>query len=45
MVYWKQFMAGWRREHDAIPGNTRSQSRYVFLAWGKTQPILVTERS
>ncbi|KAK7417505.1 hypothetical protein QQZ08_011587 [Neonectria magnoliae] len=22
MIYWKQFMAGWRREHDAIPGNT-----------------------
>ncbi|KND89402.1 hypothetical protein TOPH_06078, partial [Tolypocladium ophioglossoides CBS 100239] len=22
LVYWKQFMAGWRREHDAIPGNT-----------------------
>ena len=21
MVYWKQFMAGWRRENDAIPGN------------------------
>ncbi|KDN70506.1 hypothetical protein CSUB01_07951 [Colletotrichum sublineola] len=22
MVYWKQFTAGWRREHDPIPGNT-----------------------
>lgn len=22
MVYWKQFMAGWRRENDAIPRNT-----------------------
>ncbi|KAK0747306.1 hypothetical protein B0T21DRAFT_300960, partial [Apiosordaria backusii] len=22
MVYWKQFMAGWRRENDAIPKNT-----------------------
>ena len=22
MVYWKQFMAGWRCENDAIPGNT-----------------------
>ncbi|KAK7398162.1 hypothetical protein QQX98_012469 [Neonectria punicea] len=22
MIYWKQFMAGWRREHDAIPRNT-----------------------
>lgn len=21
MVYWKQFMAGWRRENDAIPKN------------------------
>ncbi|KAK7422901.1 hypothetical protein QQZ08_009350 [Neonectria magnoliae] len=22
MIYWKQFMAGWHREHDAIPRNT-----------------------
>ncbi|KAL8296236.1 hypothetical protein RB600_001635 [Gaeumannomyces tritici] len=22
MLYWKQFMAGWRRENDAIPRNT-----------------------
>ncbi|KAK0715325.1 hypothetical protein B0H67DRAFT_645091 [Lasiosphaeris hirsuta] len=22
MVYWKQFMGGWRRENDAIPENT-----------------------
>ncbi|KAL8396616.1 hypothetical protein RB594_003623 [Gaeumannomyces avenae] len=30
MLYWKQFMAGWRREHDAIPPNiTLSVTNFI----------------
>ncbi|KAM9874786.1 hypothetical protein VDGL01_11107 [Verticillium dahliae] len=30
LVYWKQFMAGWRRDHDAIPGNiTLSVTNFI----------------
>ncbi|EJT69100.1 hypothetical protein GGTG_13368 [Gaeumannomyces tritici R3-111a-1] len=30
MLYWKQFMAGWRREHEAIPANiTLSVTNFI----------------
>ncbi|EJT68897.1 hypothetical protein, variant [Gaeumannomyces tritici R3-111a-1] len=30
MLYWKQFMAGWRREHEAIPANiTPSVTNFI----------------
>ncbi|KAK2022058.1 hypothetical protein LX32DRAFT_574259 [Colletotrichum zoysiae] len=31
MVYWKQFTAGWRREHEPIPGNTTLSVRNFII--------------
>ncbi|KAK2038166.1 hypothetical protein LZ31DRAFT_132679 [Colletotrichum somersetense] len=31
MVYWKQFIAGWRREHDPIPRNTTLSVRNFII--------------